>query len=397
MEIVFYLFALVLVWLSFKSFRGGVEYLEFFRQEIDRDPQYRVPFASVFVPCKGLDHDLEENLSAVLDQDHADFEVIFVADNEADPAVTVIRTTIEGDDRARLVIAPKARTNSQKAENLREAVLHSAPTSETFVFADSDARPARDWLRSLCAPLADDRIGATTGYRWFISGRPTLASELLSAWNASIASALGPRKQSNFCWGGSMAIRRRDFDRLDIRERWRTALSDDFAVTRAVKDAGLLIAFVPKALAASFGEWTLSEMLEFTTRQMKITRACAPPLWLMSLFGSSLFCGVMLAALSIVVFRDRNDIVVMSALATIFLVTIFSVGKAWLRLKAVRLVLTTYDVHLRRQLFAQNTLWMVTPLVFLFNSLAALFSRRIVWRGTAYKLKSATETVIIAD
>jgi hypothetical protein len=32
----------------------------------------------------------------------------------------------------------------------------------------------------------------------------------------------------------------------------------------------------------------------------------------------------------------------------------------------------------------------------LYNALAALFSRRITWRGITYELKSPTETVIIS-
>jgi cellulose synthase/poly-beta-1,6-N-acetylglucosamine synthase-like glycosyltransferase len=100
----------------------------------------------------------------------------------------------------------------------------------------------------------------------------SFASELRSAWNASIASALGPNLKSNFCWGGSTAIRRDVFERIDMREKWRGTLSDDFAVTRAIKAAGLAIYFVPKALIASVESCTFKELFEFTNRQMKITR-----------------------------------------------------------------------------------------------------------------------------
>jgi hypothetical protein len=79
------------------------------------------------------------------------------------------------------------------------------------------------------------------------------------------------------------------------------------------------------------------------------------------------------------------------------LVSAFSIGKSWLRLKAVRLVLTKYEGELRRQLWTQNTLWILAPAVFFYNCVAALVSRRMRWRGTVYELKSAHETVIIAD
>ena len=70
------------------------------------------------------------------------------------------------------------------------------------VRVDSDARPRNDWLRLLVAPLADEGMGAATGYRWFIPNKGGFASRLRSVWNASIASALGERSEtSKSGWG----------------------------------------------------------------------------------------------------------------------------------------------------------------------------------------------------
>ena len=131
-----------------------------------------------------------------------------------------------------------------------EAIPYADPASEAFVFIDSDSRPPKEWLRHLVAPLEDPSIGAATGYRWFISRNETFASEMRNMWNASIASALGPNRKTNFCWGGATAIRREVFERLDIREKWRGTLSDDFTLTRAIKDEGLEIHFVPRGVDA---------------------------------------------------------------------------------------------------------------------------------------------------
>ena len=194
-----------------------------------------------------------------------------------------------------------------------------------------------------------------------------------------------------------MAIRRDVFERLDIREKWDGVVSDDFTVTRVVKAAGLSIVFVPQALTASVEDCSTGEMLEFTTRQMKITRVYAPSLWMMAFFGSTVFNAVMIAAILIIVLSERNDLPVIVAWTTIVLVAAFSVGKSWTRLKAVKLILTEYERQLNGQFWTQNTLWMLTPMVFLYNSAAALVSRRLRWRGITYELKSPSETVIIAD
>ena len=147
-----------------------------------------------------------------------------------------------------------------------------------LVFVDTDARPQANWLRSWCAPLADSNLGAATGYRWFIPVRGGFASQLRSVWNASIASALGEREDKNFCWGGSTAIRRSTFEKLQVTERWRGTVSDDFTVTRMLQEAKLPIHFVPACLVPSVGECSARELLEFTNRQLKITRVYAPHL-----------------------------------------------------------------------------------------------------------------------
>ena len=399
MTILFFILAAVLILFSFRSFRGGIGFLRYVRNDLAKPASSFTPFASVIAPCKGLDQGIEENLSTLLKQDYPAYEVIFVVDDKNDPAVQVIdRISRNYDDSkitARLVIAPKTLESSQKVENLREAVLRVCDESRVFVFADSDARPPKDWLASLIAPLENEQIGATTGYRWFISSKMSFASELRSAWNASIASALGPNLKSNFCWGGSTAIRRDVFESIDLREKWRGTLSDDFTVTRAIKAAGLAICFVPKALIASVESCTFKELFEFTNRQMKITRVYAPQLWKLSFFGSGLFNVTLIWAAIILVTAAMGTISFLIAAVTVLLVVFFSIGKSWLRLAAVRLILTDYQTELRRQFIPQNTLWLLAPAVFLFNCVVASLSRKMTWRNVQYQLVSASETRIL--
>ena len=396
MIFVFYFFALVLIALSYKSFRGGINYLNFFKAELAKSPSQFTPFATVIAPCKGIDNELRENLAALLCQDYPAYEIVFVVDDETDPAVPVIRDIMSNNAQpSRLVIAPKTTSSSQKVENLREAVLHAADASEVLAFVDSDARPGPNWLRDLIAPLEDEQIGAATGYRWFISRVPDLASEMLSVWNASIASSLGPNLKSNFCWGGSTAIRREVFEKLGIRERWRGALSDDFTVTRVIKEAGMSVFFVPRALTASIENCSLRGLLEFTTRQMKITRVYSPDLWIAAFIGSGIFNLVFIWGIAIIIYRLFYGGLIWPAAIALVLVAAFSIGKSWLRLKAVKLVLRDHQAELTRQSVWQNTLWALSPALFFFHAAAAALSRKITWRGITYELKSASETVIL--
>ncbi|HSL53256.1 MAG TPA: glycosyltransferase family 2 protein, partial [Pyrinomonadaceae bacterium] len=284
----YYFLAALSTWFGLQSLLSGIRYAAYVRRETSRPLPDFQPFVSVIAPGRGLEPGLIDNLRPLVAQDYARYEVLFVFDMGDDPAIRIVdelRATVP----TRTVIAGPATDSGQKVHNLRIAVNEIDAQSEVLVFVDTDARPAKDWLRKLVAPLADETIGASTGYRWFVPERGGIASRLRSVWNASVASALGSDTAKNFCWGGSTAIRRSTFTKLNVSERWRGTVSDDFAITHVLKEAKLPIHFTPNCLVASVGDCDFRELLEFTTRQIKITRVYASHLWLPLLLGSALF------------------------------------------------------------------------------------------------------------
>jgi len=399
--LVFYFFAATVLWLGILSVRGGLRFADYVQSEIARLLPSFTPFVSVIAPTRGVDQGLEENLSALFQQDYPDYEIIFVTDTASDPSLSVIEdvksTHSNSHIATRVVIAGAAVDCGQKVHNLRVAVGEIDSRSEALVFVDADARPQVHWLRSLVAPLHDQSIGATTGYRWFIPMRGGLSSQLCSVWNASIASSLGGSNDKNFCWGGSTAIRREIFDHLQIREHWKGTVSDDFALTNALRAAQLPIHFVPACLTASLEDCTFSQLIEFTTRQLKITRVYSSHLWKGALIGSLLFVLVFFGGIVLVAARVFNGLSYW--LPLLLLVVIFVLGaiKSYLRLRTVELPLAKYKKGLRKTLLAHLLLWPFASALFLYNSLAAMLSRRIKWRGITYELKSPTEAVIIRD
>ncbi len=394
---VFYVFASLLVIQAAVSLRGGVRYLSYVRRELAKGKSDFTPYASVIAPCRGVDQGLRENLAALFRQDYTAYEIIFVTDSAADPALAVIedvRREFGARVASRVCIAGEAESGGQKV--LRAAVREADAKSEVFVFVDSDARPGENWLRQLVAPLADEHMGAATGYRWFIPVKGGLSSTLRAVWNASIASALGEQSGRNFCWGGSTAIRRATFERARVMEEWEGAASDDFAMMRALRRERLPIHFAPACLTASHEDCDLRELLEFTTRQLKITRVYAPHLWQVVLLSNLLFVLVFYGGIALTLARAALGL---SAAATLpYVVALYALGtlKAFLRWRAVRLALAQFRAELRRDAPAHLFLWPLASALYLYNALAALFSRRIVWRGITYELKSPHETVIIA-
>jgi cellulose synthase/poly-beta-1,6-N-acetylglucosamine synthase-like glycosyltransferase len=294
------------------------------------------------------------------------------------------------------MVAGPATDSGQKVHNLRAAVKVAAPQSEVFVFADTDARPQKFWLRALVAPLQDETIGATTGYRWFVSEKGGFASHLQSVWNAAIASALGARGDKNFCWGGSTAIRREIFERLEIAERWRGTVSDDFTMTRTLHEADLPIKFVPHCLTPSFQRSSFRDVIEFTTRQLKITRVHASHLWRSVLIGSAIFSLAFFGGLALVITRAVSGLSFATPLVLVLLMFAMGAAKSHLRLRAVALVISDPGMKRVTTTLAHVCLWPIASVLFLANALAAAFSQRIRWRGIVYELKSPAETVILS-
>ena len=395
--LVFYFFAAIVIWLGFLSLRGGFSFARYVRRELAASPSDFTPFVTVFAPCRGLDEGLEQNLTALFEQDYPHYDIVFVTDREDDPSVPLLRKLIAGQTSvtSKLIIAGPASDSGQKVHNLRVAVEGADTRTEAFVFVDTDARPQKTWLRSLVAPLADEKVGAATGYRWFVPIKSGLASQLRAVWNASIASALGQSREKNFCWGGSTAIRRSTFEQVNIREHWRGTISDDFAVTKALHAAGLPIHFVPACLVPALDDCTVKELFEFTNRQLKITRVYMPHLWKPVLLGSLLFCLVFFGGVILTIVRAIYQKPIIIPLLLLLVIYLLGTIKANVRLEAVMAALPHYREELRLGWIFHLVLWPFTSALYLWNALVAARSRRIDWRGITYELRSATEAVII--
>ena len=339
--------------------------------------RYSVP-AVVFCPSKGIPLRFEDNVRSLLGQDHPDFQIIFIVESADDPAYRALERLGARD----IWIAGPASRSGQKVHNLAHAVERYAGRAQVFAFADADARFPASWLSELVAPLRDDRVGSSTGYRWYVPMDRRLPTLLRSAWNASIVGMLGDHGR-NFAWGGSMAIRRDTFERIGVRQFWLGSVSDDFQLTRAVRRAGLRIVFVPSCLVPTYDTCSWSELLEFTTRQITITRVYSPGLWWMGFIAQSAFSSVLLS-LTLRIFFDTMALGLWTAIYAI------AATHAYVRLIAVR----QHVVH--PALSRLPWFYVVSPppvsLLYVYNLIHSIWSRRIEWSGIRYRLISPNRT-----
>ena len=196
-------------------------------------PEGFAPRCAVLVPCKGVPKDFGKNLEGFLDLDYSNYEVLYLTESESDPAVPVIRSMLGRHDNARLVVAGLATACAQKNYNLLAGVKE-ARDPDVYVFADSDIKPGKEWLKELILPLANPRIAVTSGFRWLRPTQSTIAEFTHAYANIfiyvcfSCASFFG----GVGLWGGSMAIRRKDFDALGVARKWAHAVVDDISLSQ---------------------------------------------------------------------------------------------------------------------------------------------------------------------
>ncbi|HZS47045.1 MAG TPA: glycosyltransferase [Blastocatellia bacterium] len=398
MLIIFYVLAALLIIQGLLSLREGFKFLYFARKELNRPIGNYTPFVTIIAPCKGIDLGFRDNIAALFTQNYPDYEIIFVVEDSNDPATSELPTLInQRPAKARLVIAGRSNQNGQKVHNLLRGLADASDKSEVFVFVDSDARPHRDWLRQLVAPLGsgDKEIGATTGYRWYLPVRRNLSGIFLSLWNGSVATSLGPHKR-NFAWGGSMAVKRATFEELKITEAWQGIVSDDFAVTNAVKRAGKYVRFVPQCLIVSYEDCSFAQLLEFTTRQMIITRVYSPDIWRLAWVAHILFNTTFYFGIAFTIYRFTHVQSVFWPVILLAVIYFLGAWKGWLRYRAISLLRPDHQHELRQLAWAYVLLPAFSSLLWLYNLIASASTRRITWRGITYELRSRKETIIIS-
>src|SRR5438067_11537202 len=126
----FYFFASISIWLGLLSLRGGIRFVRYLQTELTKAYPEFTPFVTVFMPLRGIDEGLRENINAIFSQNYPAFEVVFVADRADDPALAVVeaaRRSFAGvvGPVMQHVIAGPAIDQGQKVHNLVFTIDHA--------------------------------------------------------------------------------------------------------------------------------------------------------------------------------------------------------------------------------------------------------------------------------
>ncbi len=383
---------------------------------LNESMSYYCPPAAVILPCKGLDPDFEKNLHKLVAQDYGcadssqtpNFEIIFSVAGSDDLAYPVIEKVMNQypSIKSKLVIAGIDNRRTQKLTNQLEALKQISPQAEVLVFVDSDVIARKDFLTRLITPLQDIEVGITTGYRFYLPSKFSLPALIRSLWNRLSAWELSSERFA-FAWGGAMAIRRDIFDQAAVAEVWDRSADDDLTMTTAVKKLGLSVYFVPQCLVVSHGDASWSEVIEWTNRQLILTKVYYPALWFMGVIRAAVMAGwlivVLVLAFQILALQVYKFLPVLFAALLLLLVELFFLFQAhglWRKLlnqeaKADGSERIDFEQAYKRLLWQSAIIVPLAHVVLPLLTLYSLLTNRIRWRGINYELRSPHETVVV--
>lgn len=380
---------------------SGLRMMRYVKKELHKSQQQTIPEnaprVALMVPCRDLDPDLEENLRLLTQQDYPNYEILFITLDEHDRSYPVMqKIAAESKVPIRIVFGGFSKQRCQKLDNILAGVDALDPEVEIFAWADSDARVTRNWLRSLVAPLARPEVGATTSFRWYRPEKGRLLTYLMSLWTGYQFSHLHINR-AVAVWGGTMAVTRRVFDELNMRQVWEYALADDCVLNDSVRKAGKRVEFVVPSMTSISSDHALKDNLIFAVRQAVIAKHTLKSVWypsvaFLSILHLAVFRGLMLALKAI----RAGQPVPLQALAMLAFVP-GGMLQSLCIIQAIRQLVSSRE---QDDPMHASYLWaLYSPFAYLYlwsTLLASATTDRFVWRGIYYRMLNSHQTEVYA-
>lgn len=234
---------------------------------------------SVLKPLSGVDPGLYENLCAIMQQDHPDFQVIFGAEDPFDPALEVARRVAsEFPDRDIQIVAGGARLSgvNPKVRILRRMIEEAR--HHWVLISDSNVRPRPDYLQTMQTVQLQERADLV---HTVLSGMPgeSLGARLeelqLGGWVAA-AICFAQRFGHPCVIGKSMLMRRSFLVNDGALSRMQDILAEDYTLGAELHRSGGKVALAPYRLPVVTGKGPLRGFLNRHIRWGQMRRRIAP-------------------------------------------------------------------------------------------------------------------------
>jgi len=338
------------------------------------------PPVSVLKPVKGVDFEAYVNFASFCEQDYPEYELLFGVADPDDPVIPIIRR-LQHDypgREIRLIVVPAEGAN-RKASLLHH--LSEQARYDYLVASDSDMRVGPDYLRRTIAPLADLSVGLVTSpYRG--QSPLTLTAKLEALYMSATfmpSAVVGLHVPGmGFALGASVALRRRDLERIGGYAALTDYLADDYQIGARIAALGLRVHLSNYIVSCVLGSTSFKEQWDREVRWARCTRVSRPieypGLWLT-------FSTPLAVLYAIAAGLDHTWFVVLAA----------SLLLRWL--VGWGIAMYTADRELPRLLIWLPVRDMLSALVW-FNG---LIGQHVVWRGETYAVLPGGKLRPVAD
>ena len=272
-SMVYCLLVVVAAW-SFRLYRLGCAKLPAF-----------APSVSILKPVKGFDPGMYEAFrSHCLQQYAGEYELIFGASSEDDPAVEAVHRLIAEfpQRQIRLVICPERLGTNGKVSNLIQMLAdsQSGARHEFLLINDSDIRVSPRYLERVMRPFAAPAkkpVGMVTAlYRghaaqWTL-GAVLEALGIATDFQAGVLAARLVEGGIHFGLGSTLAVRRDALQAAGGLEALVDQLADDYEMGARIASAGYSIRLAVEVVETSVPAYTLHGFLSHQLRWARTVR-----------------------------------------------------------------------------------------------------------------------------
>ena len=236
------------------------------------------PPVSILKAVKGVDTQAYENYVSFCQQDYPEFELIFGVCNPADPVIPVIERLMREfpNTGIRLFVVPAIRPN-RKASILHQLSIEAR--YEVLVVSDSDMRVTPDYLRRVVAPLNDERVGLVTcPYRGASLQSIPACLEALYVGTTFIPAVILARFfiDMRFAMGASVALRRKDLNRIGGFAALADYLADDYQLGARIASLGMRVHLSEYIISSIIGAATFQDQWHREIRWARCARVSRP-------------------------------------------------------------------------------------------------------------------------
>src|SRR5438874_4331448 len=372
------------------AWRMAFYYWRTSRRPAPANPRY--PIAAVILPVRGADPSLPRCIRGLLRQDYPNYSVHIVVDHESDPAGDVVRSVLAADNERNVdvrvgVLRERLGTCGLKVSSQLQALQELDAEVEVVAFVDADSVPAADWLESLALPLADPKVGTTTGMRWFAPRDSSWGSMVRHMFNAGSQSQMFIFR---IPWGGSMAMRRETMLRAKLPEHWAQCFCEDTSSYGPLYKLGVRNVWVPAATQFNEESLEMAGASRFIFRQLLCVRLHTRLWWPLFFWNMANALALSLAAIGAVVagcLRHWDVAVSFGSLVaayTVGMVVILIIGERMFRGNMLKRL---------DHVPPYPPIWKLIPAIILAQSISmrhlvkCITAPSVDWRGVTYALE----------